>query len=229
MDVWVIDLAPSPFEGVFRNVLDAQENARASRFYSDEHRRRFIIAHAATRFILASYLGIAATDVHFELNDYGKPLLRSASTPVFSLSHSHEKALFAIASEGEIGVDIERHRELRHADLAKRFFSPIERDALELLVAEIKIEGFFSCWARKEAYIKAKGLGLSIPLHAFSVEASPHLPAALIESQFAPADAERFQFWDLPIAEGYAAALAYSGDTIGPPRCCHWVAPVEQA
>lgn len=225
MDVWVIDLEPSPFEGVFWDVLDAQEKDRASRFYFDEHRRRFIIAHAATRFILASYLGIAAADVRFELNSYGKPSLRSASTPVFSLSHSHEKALFAVAGDGEIGVDIEWSRNLRHVDLAERYFSAIERDALDQLAADKKIEGFFSCWTRKEAYIKAKGLGLSIPLNAFSVEASPDLPAALIESRYVPDDAERFQIWDLPVIAGYTAALAYLGDAIGPPHCCHWVAP----
>ncbi|MDX8400960.1 MAG: 4'-phosphopantetheinyl transferase superfamily protein [Gallionellaceae bacterium] len=222
MDVWRIDLEHSGVLDVFMTVLDEQEKIRADRFRFEKHFRRFVIAHAATRSILSAYCGIRAAELIFEYNAYGKPFIANHGGPSFNLSHSDGVALCSVSSGGEIGVDIEKCRAIDFLGMSERFFSTLERKLLANLQAERAIDGFFTTWARKEAYIKAKGLGLSLPLDAFSVETNPNLPASLLESEFAPEDVEKFRFWDLQASEGYKAALAYSGQEEGPPILRQW-------
>jgi len=222
MDVWQIDLEPAGGLDAFLEVLDNQEKDRAHKFRFENHARHFIVAHAATRYILSTYCGIRAAELVFERNAYGKPFLAKSGTPLFNLSHSGGIAMCAVAQTGEIGVDIEKCREIEERELARRFFSSIECIQLDALADEQKTAGFFACWTRKEAYIKAKGLGLSLPLNEFSVDPAPHRPAALIASDYAPQDVERFRLWDVPAPEGYKAALAYCGAEEGPPVWRSW-------
>jgi len=222
IDVWKIDLEHSGVLDVFMSVLDEQEKTRAARFRFERHFRHFVVAHAATRAILSSYCEIGAAELIFEYNPYGKPSIANHGGPSFNLSHSGGIALCSVSSTGEIGVDIEKCRAIDHLGMSERFFSTLECKVLANLQAEKAIDGFFSTWARKEAYIKAKGLGLSLPLDAFSVEPNPDLPASLLESEFAPDDVEKFRFWDLQVPEGYSAALAYSGQKEGPPILRQW-------
>lgn len=203
-------------------MLDADEQARADRFRFAEHRRRFIVAHAAVRRILARRLGVAPGELQFATNSHGKPFLTSHDGPVFSLSHSHELALCAVSAAGELGVDVEWRRELPHADLARRFFAPDETTALEALAVDDQRAGFFACWTRKEAYIKAKGLGLSLPLHSFAVTVHPRQAPVLLSSQHEPSDAGHYRFWEVPVAPGYCAALAYRGNESPAPRYADW-------
>lgn len=223
MDVWQIDLEHAGELDAFLEVLDEQEKDRAARFRFESHARRFIVAHAATRFILSSYCGIRAADLVFEFNAYGKPFLANDGAPLFSLSHSDGTALCGVAEEGEIGVDIEKCRDIADLEMSRRFFSGIECTLLDGLEEKQKAAGFFACWTRKEAYIKAKGLGLSLPLNEFSVDPAPHRPAALIASDYAPDDVGRFRLWDVPVPEGYKAALAYCGAEEAPPVWRSWV------
>lgn len=223
MDVWQIDLEHAGRLDAFLEVLDKQEKDRANKFRFENHARHFIVAHAATRFVLSSYCGIRAADLFFERNAYGKPFLVKRGAPLFSLSHSGAIAMCAVAQTGEIGVDIEKYREIDGQELSRRFFSSIECTLLDSLADEQKTAGFFACWTRKEAYIKAKGLGLSLPLNEFSVDPAPHRPAALIASDYAPQDVERFRLWDVPAPKGYKAALAYCGAEEGPPVLRSWV------
>ena len=229
IDVWTIYLRHDVALDSWYELIDAEERTRANRFVFPEHRRRFILTHAALRSILARYVLRSAHDVEFELNAYGKPALKQAlgaslsSTAVsFNLSHSHELALCAVASGGEIGVDVEWQRHLAQHDLAQRFFSPSESSALQQLEETRRHAGFFACWTRKEAYIKAKGLGLSLPLDRFIVETDPDKPAALQASDYAPEDVAGFRMWDVRVADGYRAALAYRGAAAGPPVVRAW-------
>lgn len=216
IDVWRISLSAPGDPEALSAVLDADERARAERFRFDKHRRRFIVAHAAVRGILGLQLGLAPGALQFAKNAHGKPFLRGEGVPVFSLSHSHEMALCAVAACGELGADIEWHRQLAHDDLAQRFFAEDEAAALGALAEEDQAAGFFACWTLKEAYIKAKGLGLSLPLHSFSVTTHPRQAPLLLSSRHDPADVGRCRFWEIPVAAGYRAALAYCGDAAVP-------------
>lgn len=223
--VWRIDLSFAGDLTAWYEVLDTDEQVRADRFRFAEHRRRFIVAHAAVRSILSTRLGLDPKDIRFDTGSHGKPFLAGRDSPLFSLSHSHEMALCAVVDAGELGVDIEWCRELPHADLARRFFSPEEAAALELLPEVERQKGFFACWTSKEAYIKAKGLGLSLPLDSFVVVADPCLAPGLLSSRHEPSDVGPYCFWEVPVLPGYRAALAYRGDdTIGP---CYidWASP----
>lgn len=223
IDVWRIDLATAnDLEACF-SMLDADEQARADRFRFSKHRRRFILAHAAVRGILAARLGVPPCALNFCRSAHGKPYLESADAPVFSLSHSHEMALLAVAAEGELGIDIEWCRDLAHAEMAQRFFAADEAAALAALPPDRQREGFFACWTCKEAYIKAKGLGLSLPLHAFSVAIDPQQAPQLLSSRHDPGDVGPYRFWEVPVAAGYRAALAYRGAAESP-RYRDWTA-----
>jgi 4'-phosphopantetheinyl transferase len=220
IDVWRIALSPATDLDASFALLDAEEQVRAQRFRFPEHRRRFIVAHAAVRRILAQRLDSTPAAIEYVRNVHGKPFLKDRAAPVFSLSHSHELALCAVAGAGELGVDIEHCRELQHADLAQRFFSADEANALAALPADHQADGFFACWSRKEAYIKAKGLGLSLPLDAFAVSIDEE--AVLRYSHHDPEDETRCRLWEVPVALGYRAALVYCGDAVVDYVCRDW-------
>ena len=223
MDIWQINLDSGDDLTALRDLLDPNEKARADRFLSESVARRFVVSHSAVRRILSTYVGQCAQELVFEYNGHGKPALAGGGSPSFSLSHSGELALCAVAQSGELGVDIEQWREVRVVELAKRFFSATEsRHLLSLPDHELKA-GFFSCWSRKEAYIKAKGLGLSLPLDQFSVELRPGMPAALLDCAYAPDDVGRFRYWNVPVPPGFAAAVAYNGPDEGAPNFRSWV------
>lgn len=225
MDVWRIDLDHGGALNGMLAMLDAQEKSRAARFLSGSLARRFIVAHAATRCILSVYNGMHAEDLKFEYNSYGKPSVANNGGPPFNLSHSHDLALCAVARSGELGVDVEKCRGIDYLDMARRFFSPNETNNLLALSDDQSRLGFFACWTRKEAYIKAKGLGLSLPLGQFSVELRPGIPARLLDCAYAPEDVDRFRLWDVPVPEGFMAAAAHSGVDEGAPNCRPWKFP----
>jgi 4'-phosphopantetheinyl transferase len=163
-------------------ILNDDERARALRFRHARDRDRYVARRAMLREILASYLGRAPEQVEFTPNEFGK-LSIAGSDLRFNLSHSHGVALYAIARGFEVGCDIER-RDVGFADdqIPEHFFSPKEVRALRALPPEQQTEGFFNCWTRKEAYIKARGYGLSLPLDSFDVSLAPGAPAALQRS-----------------------------------------------
>jgi 4'-phosphopantetheinyl transferase len=139
--------------------------------------------------------------------DSGGDLIR------FNLSHSHRMALCAIARDRELGIDIEFVREGPHADqIAEQFFSPNEVRTLRALTPAHQRYAFFLCWTRKEAYIKARGEGLSLPLDQFDVSLTPGEPAKLMNTRTDPLEAERWLLQDLTLDQaGYAAAVAIEG------------------
>ena len=200
---------------IFENTLTADERVRAERFYFQEHREHFIAGRGLLRNILSRYLGREPEQLRFCYNSYGKPALTEESGAAglrFNLSHSHDMALYAVTHDREIGIDIEHFRpDVEAEKLAERFFSPREAAVLRALPEDLRKEGFFNCWTRKEAYIKAGGKGMSIPLSAFDVSLTPGEPAALLRSQNPPQETSRWSLQALDPAPGYAAALAVKG------------------
>lgn len=198
-----------------KDTLAADECARAERFYFQEHRERFIAGRGLLRNILSRYLDREPGQLRFCYNSYGKPALIEETGVEglrFNLSHSHDMALYAVTRGREIGVDIERFRpDVEAEKLAERFFSPREATVLRTLPERLRTEGFFNCWTRKEAYIKAEGEGMAIPLSSFDVSLTPGEPAALLRSQKDPQEASRWSMQALDPEPGYAAALAVKG------------------
>ena len=194
-----------------RSWLSSDEIARAERFRFERHRRAFVLGRAALRALLGSYMGIVPSDVRFVYGLHGKPALADATSALrFNASNSGDLAACAFTRGCEIGVDIEQYRGVRDLEhIAHRFFSPEEaREVLELAEAE-KAPGFFNCWTRKEAYIKAMGGGLSIPLDSFRVTLRPGAPARMVTLGGSADAARGWTLHDFTPAAGYAGAIAY--------------------
>ena len=208
--------------------LSADESQRAARFHFPRDRRRFTVARGVLRNILGRYLGIPPSELGFRYSAYGKPALAGgfdAAGVRFNISHSHEMALFAVTCHREIGVDIEYlGREIRGEEIAEHFFSAHERARLGALPAAAKHEAFFNCWTRKEAYIKAHGEGLSLPLDQFDVSLAPGEPVALLATRSDPREALRWSLRALTPGPGYVAALAVEGQEFQL-SCWQWSSP----
>jgi 4'-phosphopantetheinyl transferase len=224
--VWRIPLNPlAPLLARLESWLSDDERERANRFRFDNHREKFIAAHGCLRDILARYLSMTPEALHFKTNSYGKPSLIdeiNGGQLSFNLTHSHELGLVAISSRRAIGVDIEYIRsELADEQIARRFFSNREADALLSSPLELRKEAFFACWTRKEAFIKAIGEGLSMPLDQFDVSLLPGEPAELLETRPDPAQALQWKLYALQPGSGYAAALAVEGRPVQI-QCWQW-------
>jgi 4'-phosphopantetheinyl transferase len=214
-----------------RAILADDERQRADRFHFEKDRRHFTAGRGALRTILAGYLGRRPEEVRFDYANYGKPLLAGTNETLrFNLSHSHGLALLAVTLAREIGVDIEFIRDNLERDgelLAERFFSRQEVAVLRSLPTDLRREAFFHCWTRKEAYIKAHGMGLSLPLDQFDMTLHPDEPAALLATRHDPAEAQRWSMRSLLPAAGYVGALAVEGHSWRL-ECGHWSADYSE-
>jgi 4'-phosphopantetheinyl transferase len=210
--VWRVKLDGGPEQlPALGHALAPDELARADRFRFPHDRSRFVIAHAALRALLGRYLNRAPEQIRFASGPHGKPRL-TESTLHFNLAHSGGLALIAVAWEREVGVDLEGMRaDVDFAGLAARFFSPAEARALAGLPDEEQVAAFYAAWTRKEAYLKARGAGLSLGLAQCEVSFRPGEPAALLATQPDPAEAARWTLAALDPGPGYAGALAAEG------------------
>jgi 4'-phosphopantetheinyl transferase len=189
-----------------RLVLNDEERGRADRFRFPLHRDQFVIARGALRHLLARFLSIAAGDVVFQYAPKGKPQCKTDPGMRFNLSHSGGMALYAFTRNREVGVDIEQHREMKDLEaIARRFFAAGEVEDLMSLAPEDRLDAFFRCWTRKEAFIKAVGDGLSLPLDSFRVSLLPDQPASMVDTP--PGQHEKWQLADVTPCTGYSAAL----------------------
>ena len=210
--VWryTLDLPSSQRESLLE-ILSPDELERAGKFYFEKDRNRFIAARGILRKILGIYLNEDPEQIHFEYAAFGKPELKSGSylpKLSFNLSHSENIALFAIASEGNIGIDVEHIRyDMEIEPLASRFFSEMEIHALERVEGEKQNDVFFQFWTRKEAFLKAIGKGLSFPMERCDVSIADNRNFAPV---IIPTDTEEHTNWfvlDLEPGKGYAAAV----------------------
>jgi len=212
--VWRVRLDPPAVTGADWDVLSDEERDRARRFFQEHHRRRFVVAHAALRRILAGYTARAAHELEFRAGPQGKPALADSRTGMrpgleFNLSHSANLALVAVAWERPVGVDLEQwKRDMDHLGLAERFFSPAERASLRTLAErrDDLVHGFFAAWSRKEAYLKARGEGVARGLHHFDVTLSPGEPARLVADRL-DAAIGHWRMRSIVPEDGYSAAI----------------------
>jgi 4'-phosphopantetheinyl transferase len=204
-------------------VLSPDERQRAARYHFQRDREHFCVARGALRSILGDYLNRPPARISFSYGPYGKPALDGVAGGArlrFNVAHSHGLALYAVTLDRETGVDVELVRDdFPTFDIAERFFSEAEVAAWRALPPDERAGAFFDCWTRKEAYIKARGEGLSLPLHEFTVSLgeSPRLLSAGDD----PREASRWSLIELHPATGYRAALAVEGDAPAV-RCWQW-------
>ncbi len=206
--VWRLELE-RPAEPLV-GLLDTDEFARANRFHFEKDRRHFIAARAFLRVLLGRYLDSDPKQLKFSYGLYGKPALLHAGPLRFNMSHSHGVALYAFTEGRDVGVDVEYIRaDFTTDDIARRFFSPFEVQSLCGLPTEDRVQSFFRCWTRKEAYIKATGRGLSQPLDGFDVTLRPGESAALLRTDAGPH--EHWSMANIDVGPGYAGAVAVEG------------------
>jgi 4'-phosphopantetheinyl transferase len=211
--VWRASLErPTHVVKAMRGVLAGEELERADRFRFERDRLRFIVGRALLRGLLARYLRTSPEEIVFQYGEFRKPAVRVG--PWFNLSHSGSVALYAFSADGEIGVDVELDDEdLISERIAERFFSPAEVTALRSLPVEAQSRAFLTCWTRKEAFIKARGDGLNLPLDSFDVTLTPDAPALLLRTGWCSEEAGQWRIEDLSDRRaGYIAALALRGD-----------------
>ena len=190
--------------------LNEEEKLRASKFLVPDARERFVLSRNILRELLGRYLGVSPSEITFSYGTYGKPFLdmpASAAQIHFNVSHSHEYGAFVFARGREVGIDIEKIRaEAAGEDIARRFFSQAEIQQLAAMPQNERVAGFFACWTKKEAYIKARGEGLQIPLHSFSVSIAKANWQELLSG-----DDVCWSVYPFEPAQGFAGAIASEG------------------
>jgi 4'-phosphopantetheinyl transferase len=208
VDIWRIhlDLGLDSVKA-FESTLSADETQRASSFQFDKDCNRYIVAHFSLRDVLGRYLKAEPAKLEFSIDQYGKPALLGHKLE-FNLSHSGSFALVAVTQSRIIGVDVERMREgISSHSIARQYFSPAEVAEFDAVPIEQREVAFFTCWTRKEAFIKAKGLGLSLPLDSFDVSLTPNEPA-ILRAVRPPQEAAHWKLHSLDVAPRYAGAAA---------------------
>ncbi len=209
--VWKIALDRPERVPVLEMLLSSDEVERAQRFHFERDRRRFVVARGTVRLILGHYLGVPAAAVKFAYGPQGKPALATPCDKIeINISHSHELALLALTRRRHLGVDVEHIREdLDWLPLTERFFAPVEVRQLQALPERERRVGFYRCWTRKEAYLKARGDGLLLALDSFSVSVGDSEKVTL-KTLDDPEEAVRWSLMNLPLMRAYVAALAVS-------------------
>lgn len=224
--VWLASLEqPESMMLQLKQTLSSDELLRAEKFHFDEDRYHFIVARGLLRTLLGGYLQIRPAQLQFAYNANGKPTLDMLlhEKPLhFNLSHSHNQALLAFSYAGSVGIDIEYMRpDVAFEQVARVSFSPREQTLLLTLPIEERQHAFYTCWTRKEAYIKGKGTGLSLEPNLFDVAFLPGEPAALLSSREDPGEPARWTLQALEPGAEYAGALAVEGHGWSL-RCYEW-------
>lgn len=217
IDVWLAhyhEISDPHLHAAYRSLLTDEERRQEFRFYFPDDQRRYLVTRAMVRTVLSRYVGIHPTDWRFANNRYGRPEIANMSRDecglCFNISHTRGLIALGISRHRELGVDVENvlAREVS-IEIADRFFAKTEVAQLALVPAERRQDRFFEYWTFKESYIKARGMGLSIPLEQFSFH-YPHERAVhlAVEPQLGD-DANRWSFWQYrPTAEHLLAVCA---------------------
>jgi 4'-phosphopantetheinyl transferase len=193
--------------------LSSSELDRADRFRRAEHRRRFVAGRGMQRDVLSRYARVAPERLTFATWPAGKPSLEPNPSDVrFNASNAGGLAVVAVTAGLEVGIDIEPLRPVPEAlDLARRFFSPAEIEALTATPVRERDAAFLTAWTRKESYIKALGGGLGVGLDSFTVSIGAGEPARLLDDGLGPATADRWSLMTLTCAAGWTGALVVEG------------------
>jgi 4'-phosphopantetheinyl transferase len=217
----IVDVVRAPLEVdhptlyQLSGLLDGGERMRAARFRFRRDATRFVVARGWLRHLLGGYLDMPPGQVEIRYGSHGKPSLAGSNQTDlrFNVSHTHDTMLVAVARGREVGVDIERLDEKADVSVAGHFFSKREVNALARLSARDRPEAFLRCWTRKEAFVKACGQGLSIPLDAFDVSLEEADDDALVDIRFdVPSGPDGWRVRDIGAGwHGHTAAVCAAG------------------
>lgn len=220
IDLWHVDpdaVADAHLLDRYRELLSADEQARHERLLRSSDRHRFLVTRAMVRCVLSAYGGGDPRQWVFEHNAYGKPSIARPGTvrsmvaaPLcFNVSHTAGMVVCAATAGREIGVDVEHLDRARlNLRLADRYFAPSEAGALRRLPTDEQPRMFLRLWTLKEAYIKARAMGLSIPLDAFAFTLQPDRPPAISFTQKCADRVEDWQFAQIEMGCRHQIALA---------------------
>jgi 4'-phosphopantetheinyl transferase len=215
--VWCAGLdQPEAVIQQFALLLSEDERSRSQRFRFDQHRQRFIVARGVLRSLLSKYLKVAPAEIQFCYGQHGKPALSQAFAHYslyFNLSHSQELGLYAFAHHTPLGVDVEYCSPCVDIDsIVNRYFSLQERVVFSSLSLEQRQLAFFTAWTGKEAYLKAIGSGLTIPLSQIEVSLHPELPLKLLSVAGDSTNASCWLLQSFQPTSDYQAAIAIQGN-----------------
>lgn len=216
--IWQLSLAqPKATPERLFHLLAPDEQQRANRFYFERDQARFTIARGGLRLLLSQYLNCLPEAIEFQYTEQGKPSLVEpvnfarpagiADACYFNLAHSNDIAMYALTSSGELGIDIEYHRNDIHAlEIADRYFTVNESNYLRQCIDDDERQRtFFNGWSRKEAFLKAIGQGLYYPLHAIEVDMQTVAPFTKLTMR--GNDVLPWALFNLPAPEHYSAAI----------------------
>lgn len=213
--MWLIDLTRRT--AVLEAVLDAAERERAAALRTAALRRRFVVRRAARRHILADYLGIAPARIRFTQGPSGKPQPSSHEPWQINGSHREELAVLAVCADAPVGVDVEALHpsvgpEADELDpLSHVMMSPAERAEFGALPTAPRRTALLTTWTRKEAVVKALGVGLSLPLDSFDVPVDPARPPRLLARRGPARDGQQWAMADLTLPPGYVGTVIAQG------------------
>jgi 4'-phosphopantetheinyl transferase len=206
------EIADERLHAAYRELLDAAEREQEPRFYFARDRRRYLVTRALVRSVLARYLAIDPKECRFSTNAYGRPDIANTQPGEgglsFNISHTHSLIVLGVARGRELGVDVEnvKAREVS-LDIADRYFAPPEVKVLAGRPSHEQQFRFFEYWTFKESYIKARGMGLSLPLDKFSFHYPDDRSVGIaIDAELAD-DPGRWQFWQFQPAPEYLVAI----------------------
>jgi len=193
-------------------LLSEDERVRAARFRLSDVRNSFVLSRGVLRQILGAELNCVPESLEFGEGEHGKPFLAGMHLGCeveFNLAHSGDVILYAVSRGRVVGVDVERKKEdLDVEKLARRYFAPDEaRRLLDDAPVQERIDNFFRCWTRKEAYLKARGTGLTTKLDAFEVTLRRGVAPAVLHTEVGGEDPADWKVFEVPVPEGYEAAL----------------------
>ena len=214
--IWRIWLDPQQLDYTkFSHLLSEDEANKANRYHFEADRIRYTVMRATVRIILGNYLGVAPGDLLIAYSLYGKPYLSNARMHKdisFNISHAGDLGLLAVAISRLIGVDLELVRQVTLMEsIARRFFAPEEVEQLLSLPASLQAKAFFTCWTRKEAFVKAQGEGLSIPFNQFTVSFYPDDTPQIINIRNDPGMLGSWSMFHLNPGENYVGTLVVEG------------------
>lgn len=211
--IWTASLEKTPERRAeFLPILSSDEQARAKRFYFERDRNHYVAGRAILRILLGNYLGVEPARIEFTYGVYGKPDLETALNGrnlQFNLSHSKDQAIYAFNWDQPVGVDIEYIHPMKNMEeIAAQFFTANECEMIHFSPKDQKYESFFKIWTCKEAYLKANGSGLMVPINQVEIFMTPEGKAGLASIGD---DLQQTAPWSLKIftpITGYQAACA---------------------
>ena len=213
VDVWLASTDPGELQiRAYKALLSPAELERLEKFRVEFKHREYIVSRGLLRRVMTKMTGLDVAGVDFDYGEHGKPSLpgrAESGSAAFNVSHSHGLALVALTLGGRLGVDLEKIRpKVEWRSLAEHYFSEAEIRALDGYSDEAGLKAFFTCWTRKEAFVKALGGGISYGLKEFDVSIDPDEARAALTIRAEDEDASRWLIKNLPVPASHVAALA---------------------